>query len=252
MGKLGLVTLISGLFLQVWLAALLLHRKIPKLFPMFFAYVAFSAGATVARLWAFSDYRVFYFVYWGTEAIAVVLITLALLEVFRWIFALFWQSWWYRGFLYGAILLVLGLAIANAVLNPPAHMHPIGAAIFSSGIVLNFMQLTIFAVFWLLSKHLQIGFRRYAFGIMIGFGVSSFGTLFAMVLRSGFGTNFTTVSAYIPPVADILALGFWLHVFWRKEPPEAERSLPLTPEELAEQMRRYSELMKQYTKILKR
>jgi hypothetical protein len=252
MGKLGLVTLISGLFLQVWLAALSLHRKIPKLFPMFFTYVAFSAGATVARLWAYSDYRVFYFVYWGTEAIAVVLITLALLEVFRWIFALFWQSWWYRGFLYGAILLVLGLAIANAVLNPPAHMHPIGAAIFSSGIVLNFMQLTIFAVFWLLSKHLQIGFRRYAFGIMIGFGVSSFGTLFAMVLRSGFGTNFTTVSAYIPPVAYILALGFWLHVFWRKEPPEAERSLPLTPEELAEQIRRYSELMKQYTKILKR
>lgn len=252
MGKLGLVTLISGLFLQVWLAALLLRRKIPKLFPMFFTYVACSAAATSARICVYSDYRVFYFVYWGTEAIAVILITLSLLEVFRWVFASFWQSWWYRGFLYGSVLLVLGLAIANAVLNPPANMYPIDALIYSSGIVLNFMQLTIFAVFWLLSRRLQVGFRRYAFGIMIGFGVSSFGTLSAMMLRSGIGKNFTAVASYIPPVAYICALGFWLHVFWRKEPPEAEQDLPLTPEELAEQMRRYTELMKQYTKILKR
>src|SRR5258707_13563399 len=156
MGKLALVTSIAGLSLQVWLAVLLPRRRIPQLFPMFFAYVAFSAGATVAKLCVSSDYRVFYFVYWGTEAVAVVLITLALLEVFRWIFALFWLSWWYRGFLYGAILLALGLAIANAVLNPPAHMHPIGALIYSAGIAVNFMQLTIFAVFWLLSKRLLI------------------------------------------------------------------------------------------------
>jgi hypothetical protein len=244
MGKLGLVTLTSGLFLQVWLAVLLLRRKVPKLFPMFSTYVAFSAGATVAKLWAYSDYRTYYFVHWGAEAVLVVLATLALLEVFRWVFALFWLSWWYRGFLYGAILLALGLAIANAILNPPAHMHPIGAFIYSAGIAVNFMQLTIFAVFWLLSKRLLIGFRRYAFGIMIGFGLSSFGTLSARLLRSVFGTNFTAVSTYIPPVAYICALGFWLHVFWRKEPPEAEGSLPLTPEELTEQMRRYTEILK--------
>jgi hypothetical protein len=252
MSKLGLVAPITGIFLQACLVVLLVRRRVQSLFPMFVVYVVFSLAASVAKLCVYSDYRVFYFVYWGTEAIAVLLATLALLEVFRWVFALFWQSWWYRGFLYGSVLLVLAFAIANAILNPPAHMHPIGALIYSSGIAVNFMQLTIFAVFWMLSRRLQIGFRRYAFGIMIGFGISSFGTLFARVLRSGFGTNFTALSTYIPPVAYILALGFWLHVFWRKEPPEAERELPLTPEELAEQMRRYAELMKQYTKILKR
>jgi hypothetical protein len=252
MSKLGLIALIVPIILQVSLAILLVCRKIQFVFPMFVAYVVFSLAGSVVKLYVSSDYRIYYFVYWSAEAVAVILITLSLLEVFRWVFASFWQSWWYRGFLYGSVLLVLGLAIANATLNPPAHMHPIGAVIYSSGIVLNFMQLTIFAVFWLLSRHLQIGFRRYAFGIMIGFGVSSFGTLFAGVLRSGFGTNFTAVASYIPPVAYILALGFWLHVFWREEPPEAEGTTPLTPEELTEQMRRYTELMKQYTRILKR
>lgn len=252
MGKLALITLTISSFLLVWLAALLVRRRIQSLFPAFLSYVVFSFAAAVAKLCVYSDYRTYYFVYWGAEAVGVLLSILALLEVFRWIFALFWQSWWYRGFLYGSILLVLGLTIANAILNPPAHMHRIGALIFSSGTVLNFMQLTIFAVFWLLSRHLQVGFRRYAFGVMLGFGVSSFGTLVAIVLRSGFGTNFTAVSTYIPPVAYILALGFWLHVFWRKEPPEAEGTMPLTPAELAEQIRRYAELMKQYTKVLKR
>lgn len=252
MDKLGIFTLIVPIILQVCLAILLVRRRIQSAFPMFLAYVVFSLAASLAKLCVYSDYRIYYFVYWGTEAFDVLLATLALLEVFRWVFASFWQSWWYRGFLYGCVLLVLGLAIANAILNPPAHMHPIGAVIYSSGIVLNFMQLTIFAVFWMLSKRLQVGFRRYAFGIMIGFGVSSFGILFARVLRSGFGTNFTAVATYIPPVAYILAFAFWLHVFWRKEPPEAEQELPLTPEELAEQMRRYTELMKQYTRILKR
>jgi hypothetical protein len=108
------------------------------------------------------------------------------------------------------------------------------------------MQLTIFAVFWLLSKRSLIGFRRYAFGIMLGFAISSLATLGAGLLRSVFGTNFTVLSTYIPPVAYICALGFWLHVFWRKEPPEAEGSLPLTPEELAEQMRQYTEMLKTF------
>jgi hypothetical protein len=252
MGTFGLITLIVAIILPASLAVLLVRRRIQSLFPMFLAYVVFSLAASIAKLCVYSDYRTYYFVYWGTEAFDVLLATLALLEVFRWVFALFWQSWWYRSFLYGSILLVLGLSIANAVLNPPANMYPIDALIYSSGIVLNFMQLAIFAVFWLLSKRLLIGFRRYAFGIMIGFGLSSFGTLFARLLRSVFGTNFTVVSTYIPPVAYICALGFWLHVFWREEPPETEGATPLTPEELAEQMRRYAELMRQYTRILKR
>src|SRR5262245_36301443 len=112
MGKLGLVTQGTAIFLQVWLVILLLRRKIQFLFPMFLSYVAFSLTASIVKLCVYSDYRTFYFVYWGSEAIAVLLTVLALLEVFRWIFALFWQSWWYRGFLYGSLVLVLGLAIA--------------------------------------------------------------------------------------------------------------------------------------------
>jgi hypothetical protein len=246
MGKLVLITPVAGIALQAWLAALLMRRKVQSPFPMFLAYVLFTLAASIAKLCVYSNYRTYYFVYWGTESIAVLLATLALLEVFRWIFALFWLSWWYRGFLYGSIVFVLGIAIANAVLNPPAYMGSIGALIYSSGIAVNFLQLTIFMVFWLLSRHLLVGFRRYAFGIMLGFGVSSFGALSARLLRSVFGTKLNVVSAYIPPVAYILALVFWLHVFWREEPPETQRSMPITMEELAEQVREYTRILKKF------
>jgi hypothetical protein len=246
MGKLGLVTPITGIALQACLAALLMRRKVQSLFPIFLSYVVFSLLASIAKLCVYSDYQTFYYLYWSTEAVAVLLSILALLEVFRWIFALFWQSWWYRGFLYGSIIFMLGLAIANAILNPPAYMNPLSAFIYSSGIAVNFLQLTIFMVFWLLSRHLRVGFRRYAFGIMLGFGVSSFGTLSARLLRSVFGTKLAVVSAYIPPVSYILALVFWLHVFWREEPPETQRSMPITMEELAEQVREYTRILKKF------
>lgn len=248
MGKLGLITLIVAILLRIWLTVLLVRRKVQSLFPIFLVYIVFTLAASIAKLCVYSDYRTYYFLYWSTEAVAVLLSILALLEVFRWVFALFWQSWWYRGFLYGSIILVLGFAIANAIVNPPAHMGPLSALIYSSGIAVNFMQVTIFMVFWLLSTHLRVGFRRYAFGIMLGFGVSSFGTLSAGLLRSIFGTKLTIVSAYLPPVAYILALVFWLHVFWREEPPEAEWALPITPEELAEQVRQYTRILKKFNR----
>jgi hypothetical protein len=246
MGKLGLATLIIPILLRIWLTGLLVRRKVQTLFPMFLTYILFTLAASITKLCVYSDYRTYYFVYWSTEAVAVLLSILALLEVFRWIFALFWLSWWYRGFLYGSIVFVLGLTIANAILNPPAHMGPWSALIYSSGIVVNFMQLTIFMVFWLLSRHLRVGFRRYAFGIMLGFGVSSFGTLSAGLLRSVFGTKLTVVSIYLPAVAYILALVFWLHVFWREEPPETRQAMPITMEELSEQVREYTRILKKF------
>jgi hypothetical protein len=252
MGKLALITLTSGIFLLVCLAVLLVRRRIQSLFPMFLAYIVFSLAASVAKLCVYSDYRTYYFVYWGTEAVTVLLATLALLEVFRWVFALFWLSGWFRWLSYGFIVLALSIPVANAIRNPPAHMDRLSGLIFSAGITINFVQAAIFLLFWLLSKSLEIGFRRYAFGIMLGFGASSSGTLIGWLARSVYGTKLNSLAMYLPPVAYIYALGFWLHVFWREEPPETERELPLTPEELAEQMRRYAELMRQYTKILKR
>jgi hypothetical protein len=239
-----LILLIAALILEFWLAGLLLHGRIHRVFPLFFAYTAYSALASAAQILVFFHYRTYFIVYWATEAVLVILGVLAVLEVFRWIFILFWLRWPFRLFVYTAIALVMLLAIMNARLNPPSRVHPLVALTLSVGITVNFIQASIFALFWLLARSLQIGFRRYAFGIMLGFGVSSIGTLIAWITRSVFGTKFNTLGIYLPPVAYIFALAFWLHVFLREEPPEAEWSLPLKPEELAEQLRQYTKILK--------
>src|SRR4029077_12274925 len=219
MPNFALITLFTALVLEVGLAALLLRRKVPHVFPIFFAYIVYSIVASITQLCAISDYRTYYFVYWGNEAIVVILSILALWEVFRWVFALFWLSGWFRWLSYVFIVLTLSLPVANAIRHPPAHMDRVGGLIFSAGITINFVQAAIFLLFWLLSKSLEIGFRRYAFGIMLGFGASSSGTLIGLLARSVFGTKFNFLATNLQPVAYICALGFWLHVFWRKEPP---------------------------------
>src|SRR6476661_7621138 len=154
-GYFAVIPLAIALVLEIWLAVLLLRRSIPRVFPIFFGYVVYSILCSAAELWAISDYRTYYFVYWGTEAVGVVLSILALGEVFHWVFALFWLRSWFRWAFYGSIALQLTLATSNAILNPPAHMHPLGALIFSVGITVRFMQMAIFALFWLLAKSLE-------------------------------------------------------------------------------------------------
>src|ERR1051326_2372864 len=200
MGTVAIAITATALTLEVLLAILLLSRKTQRIFPLFFVYVTYSIIASASQLWVISNYRTFYFVYWSNEAIGVVLSILALWEVFRWVFALFWLRAGFRWLSYSFIALILTLAVANAIRNPPAHMDRTGAIIFSAGITLNFIQAAIFLLFWLLSKSLEIGFRRYAFGIMLGFGVSSSGTLIGWFSRSIFGDRKSTRlnSSHIP------------------------------------------------------
>ncbi|SRR5258708_5851837 len=238
------ILLITALVGEIWLAFLLVRHAVQRKFPFFFAYILYSVLASAAQLVTASHYKVYFLVFWTNEAVLAILSIMAVLEVFRWVFALFWLLKWFRLGFYAVLALVLLVPITNALLKPPVHVPPLVAAILSAGIAVNFVQGAICALFWLLVKHFDIGFRRFAFGIMLGFGPLSCGKLIAWVLRSEFGTRFTLLGIYFPPVAYLLALAFWLLVFSRPEPPEPEWQLPITPQQLLDQIKQYTRIVK--------
>ncbi len=246
MSAVDLILPAIALVLEIWLVVLLFRRGVQRRFPFFFAYIVYEILASVSQLLTIANYKAYFIVYWTNEAVLLILSILAVLEVFRWVFALFWLLWWFRLGFYAVLALVLLVPITNAVLNPPVHVPPLVAAILSAGIAVNFIRAAICALFWLLVKHFDIGFRRYAFGIMLGFGPLSCGKLIAWVLRSEFGTRFNLLATYLPPVAYLLALAFWLLVFSRPEPSEPEWQLPITPQQLLEQIRQYTGIVKKF------
>jgi hypothetical protein len=240
------ILLITALVGEIWLATLLVRHAVQRRFPFFFAYVVYSVLASAAQLLTASHYKVYFLIFWTNEAVLAILSILTLLEVFRWVFVLFWLLRWFRLSFYTILALVLLVPITNAILKPPIHVPPLVAAILSAGIVVNFLQGTICMVFWLLVRFFDIGFRRFAFGIMLGFGPLSCGKLIAWIFRSEFGTRFTLLGIYLPPVAYLLALAFWLVVFSRPEPPEPEWQLPITPQQLLEQIKQYTGIVKKF------
>jgi hypothetical protein len=243
MGIFGYITSSIGLALEVWLSVLLVRRKAHRNFPMFFLYVVFEIWESISGLSVYSNLVIYYFVFWANNVIVLIISTLALLEVFRWVFVLFWLRWWFRGALYGAMAGALALAIYDDILYPPVSMETFGGLIFTCGIAVYFVQLTIFALFCLLSKHLQIRFRRYAFGIMLGFAIIALGALVPRVFWREFKMNFF-MRVYTPAIMYLLGLIFWLHVFLQRERPIPEWSLSLTPDQLADQIKQQAKIFK--------
>jgi hypothetical protein len=233
-----------SLGLEIWLLGLLLHRKVHGHFPVFFFYILICLPITIARLLTSSHYRVYFFVYWWSNVALLLLGLAALHEVFYWVYKGFYRLIWFRFLYYGAIALVLLVTIRNSIANPPVQAHPVIGLILDVGIAINFIQIAIVGVFTALIKPLNIGYRRYPFGIAAGFGASAMGPLIGYFSRSIFGTRLDIFAQNASAIAYIFALVIWIMAFFRQEPEELAWTPPMSPEEMLRMVRGYLKVLR--------
>lgn len=187
---------------------------------------------------AVSHDRAYYYVFFAGEAVLVVLSLAALHQVFYWVFEGFYRLHWFLVFYWGTILVALGVAVRNAIINPPVHADLIASVILDVEIAVNFVRMGIVSLFIVFHKLLDLDFRRYAYGIVIGFGIISAGTLISFLAFSGFGPKVIFFARNAPAVAYILGLLVWVGVFARPE-PEEEREPPMSPEQMLKEIQSY-------------
>ncbi len=228
----NLIVLPSSLGLEIWLLVLLLRRRVRGHFPVFFYFVLVSTAAATARLLTSIHYRAYFYVYWWSETLFLLFGLAALHEIFRWVYEGFFRLWWFRLVYYGAITLVLLVAIWKAIANPPVQASPLISLILDGSIAVNLLQLCIAALFGALANPLGIGFRRYPLGIAAGFAASSMGPFIGYFARSVFGTKLNIFAQYASGVAYILALVIWVATFARPEPEEKAWTPPMPPDEM--------------------
>lgn len=207
-----LFLIMPGTALAVWLAILLVRRKIYKKYPFFLSYVLFSIAATLVGFTAMSDYQTYFKIYWATEALDALFTLLALYEAFHDVFILDYRDWpWFWMVFPGAVLILSIFFIGNALLHPPAQSAPIVVLILSFATVVNCVKGGLFLMFlalaWLLMGQ---SWPTYPYGVVFGFAVSAGGSLAALWLRSIFGTEFNSLAKYGPPVSYILAVLIWI------------------------------------------
>lgn len=235
----NLLELTISLCLEVLLMVLLFRRGVRRHFPVFFAYVLVAGPVTAARLVTASHYHLYFYLYWWSNAVLLLLGLAALHEVFRWVYEGFYSFWWFRLLYFGAIAAVLIISIQHALFNPPVQADPLIGLILNIGIAVNLLQAGIAALFGVLAKPFVIEFRRYPFGIAGGFAASSLGPFIGYFVRSVFGNKFDSFTQNASAVAYILALVLWLIAFWRPEPEESAWNPPMPPEEMLRLVRNY-------------
>jgi hypothetical protein len=220
--------------LAIWIVGAMFRSRIHSRFPWFLAYVISLIVIGVLRFSVASNYRLYFWAFWITEAIYAGLAVLALHEVFRQVFLGFYLR--YRGFrllfpcVLAGTLLIVGFV---AFCNPPLETNRLISFILLLGISVSLIQLCLFGLFIFLARSFMLPWRFAPLGITLGFAISALGTSVAYWMVSIFGTRLQSFGKYAPPVAYILATLVWLDTFLRPE-PEPHWRLAVTVREMME------------------
>ncbi len=235
-----------GAALQVTLCLILLVKGSYRQFRFFCIYSAFSVLSTVTLIAVRKSFSLYLGAYWINEAVSVVLTFIVLQESFYLVFRNFLAIPWFRLLFPGIGFLMLIVALLRAASHPVSQARRLASAIISLEIGVGFLQFGIFFLFIVLVRFFHMRWRQQAFGVVLGFGISVAGPLTVLLLRSEFGTKLDHVVRVTPPMAYIMAVLVWLATFFRAEPlqPELDRDPALTPEQMASDLRRYTQAVK--------
>ena len=238
----GSTMLLLPAALQAWLAVILIRRGLHRSFRFFFFYTAVAVAALLLRFAVQGNYSAYFYTYWVSEVFYAVLGLLAILEVFPQVFKSFILASRFRLVIWIAIVIMILLAVVHAIFMPMIQGGRLTRVIYPLEIGVQYVQVGVFVVLVGLAGFFRIALRRYAFGIVFGFGLLAAASLSAALLRSDFGTRFKFLFTFMPGVVYIIAVLIWLLTFLRPEPPDPmdELKSPLRPGEVIERVRRLS------------
>lgn len=246
MNSITALSLLVAPLLQLWLAALLVRKRVARDFRFFFIYTVFAVVAEVAKFLVRANPLTYIQVYLVTEPFYALLGYLAIYDVFHQVFRNFQRIWWFKFLLPGMGLLMLGIAITIATLRPPMQAGEFLATVFVLQIIVRCLQLGVFFLIFGLARFYYLFWRQYSFGIAAGFGVAAFGILVTFVARSISGTKYITALQFLPSVTYLLAVLIWLVSFLKPLPPDPLREIRplLTPDLMRELYERYRRLIR--------
>jgi hypothetical protein len=208
----GIVTLGTVLFTMV-------KRKLRLEFPLFFSYAIFQAIQTILLLVLRPYYRQYFYTYWTTAILAVLIEFSVIYEIFSHIFqpyealrriAMVLFRW--------SALVLLMVAVVTAAANGQSSLSRVMATIFALERSIRVMQVGLVLFLFLFSQQVGLTQRHRVFGISLGFGITAAVELTAVTMAS-LDTGAHMGLALLSSGAFVTAAGVWTY-YMRIEEPE--------------------------------
>ena len=195
--------------LEISIIVLLLRADSRK-FPFFSGYLVFILLRTLVGSVALSNPSFYFYFYWISAPVEIVLTVLAVLESFWRVFRSFQLLLWFRFVLPGAIASALAYSAWRGYRMPPVQATPTGAAIIHAIVTSHYVIVTVALLFLLLAAFLGVSLQLYEHRITLGFGVASLAVAFGGTVRIAFGPVSDFVSREAQPLGYLVALLIWL------------------------------------------
>ncbi len=194
--------------------ALLYRRRVYRELPLFFIYVVSALSIGVLRYVAFRLGRdVYFYVYWTSELAAAVFVSLALYEIFlRRLFPAFHKVRFYRNLFPLAAIAIFLVAVITASESSDKR-----AAFVTASSHADLARTAILVFFVALMALMGRQWRRYDFGIALGFGVQAAVALADTAISFQYHDKAPAFLTTIDVIVYDITCLIWLITFLRSE-----------------------------------
>lgn len=199
--------------LQAVLAAILFRRKLHRAFPVFFAYlVAEIAIFVVLFPLQGGSYKLFFYTYWATAGVGVLLGFKVIHEVFLDVFRPYHTLRDLGTVLFKwAGLVMLMVAGVVAASSSGSNQEPLATGILTLQRSVRVVQVGLILFLLVFSRYLGISWKQRSFGIALGLGAYAGVELMLVALNGSFtSAHYQAMSGIINMAAYNLAILTWI------------------------------------------
>jgi hypothetical protein len=173
--------------LQLGVAAVMLWRRMQKVFPVFFTYIIAQIGifAIIYPIRLSGHYSAYFYAYWVCAGMSLILGFMVIHEIFLDIFRPFHTLKDLGSILFkwaGLVMLLMAGVVAAA--SPASSQGPLVQAILTVQRCVRIIQCGLVLFLLIFSKYLGVSWRHRSFGIAMGFGTFAIIEQLAVALRA--------------------------------------------------------------------
>lgn len=214
--------------LQAGIAVRMYRRHLHREFPAFFWYTIFhvvqSATVFVAKL---SSYTLFFYDYWGTEAIDAIFTLVVLQEIFSKVFEPYAALRQLGSVLFRWVTIVLCLfAIVSATVAPGVATDRFIRGLMAMERSIQLIQTGVLLFLFLFCRLFGLNWRHHIFGMALGFGVYASTSLVAASVEAQFGKAVYVIGGTVLASAYSMGAYIWSYYFLYKRNAEPVRQIP--------------------------
>lgn len=226
---------ISGPILQALVAAMIIHRRLLRRFPVFAGYTIFHVLLVVLFAASQLSYRAYFDLYWGAEFLDMVLTFMVIQELFSHAFLPYEAVRELGQILFrlsAVAMIALSVIIARSG-GGPSTSHLVTRFVTLERSV-HVLEIGVLFMLFLVCRLFGIVWHRFAFGIAVGIGLALSGEAVAAALRVSMGSKGNHLYAWLAPASYTIATVVWAYYATFGDPVAEISSSSLPPTQLAE------------------